>query len=300
MLILLVFVAEPIARSQSTYAAIDLPDDPSTTRQATPDGSTSQSSTPSVPQAQSAPGTAPQMTEEEQRRVAEEELKKQEKQRVFGVMAAFNTTRNSDAQPLSSAQKYRLFFKSATDPWPFLLSAFTSGVDQAQNSFPEYGQGMQGYAKRFGASYTDYFTGNLLGNAVLASLLKEDPRYFQKGTGSDTSRALWAATSTVWCKRDNGTWGPNYANVVGNLMGAAVSNLYYPESDRTAGGTIERGVTVTAEAIIGSEVIEFWPDIVRHHNRKKAEKLARQGGQSAVQNTSPSTPSTPAPASPQP
>jgi hypothetical protein len=227
-------------------------------------------------------------------------LKKQEKQRVFGVMATFNTTRNKDALPLSSAQKYQLFFKSATDPWPFLLSAFTSGVDQAQNSFPEYGQGMQGYAKRFGASYTDYFTGNLLGNAVLASLLKEDPRYFQKGTGSDTSRALWAASSTVWCKRDNGTWGPNYANVVGNLMGAAVSNLYYPESDRTASGTIERGVTVTAEAIIGSEVIEFWPDIVRHHNRKKAEKLARQGGQNAVQSTSPAAPSAPAPVTPQP
>ena len=101
-------------------------------------------------------------------------------------MATFNTTVNKDAVPLSSGQKYQLFFKSATDPWPFLLSAFLSGIDQAENSFPEYGQGMQGYAKRFGASYTDYFIGNLLGNAVLASLMKEDPRYFQKGTGSYT------------------------------------------------------------------------------------------------------------------
>ena len=192
-------------------------------------------------------------------------------------MATFNTTRDKDALPLSSAQKYQLFFKSATDPWPFLLSAFSAGVDQAENSFPAYGQGVKGYAKRFGADYTDYFTGNLLGNAVLASLLKEDPRYFQKGTGSLTGRALWAATSTVWCKRDNGSWGPNYANVVGNLMGAAVSNLYYPEADRTASGTIERGVTVTAEAIVGSEVIEFWPDLVRRHRRKQAEKLASQG-----------------------
>ena len=143
-------------------------------------------------------------------------------------MATFNTTTNKDAVPLSTGQKYQLFFKSATDPWPFLLAGFGAGIDQADDSFPEYGQGMQGYAKRFGAAYTDYFTGNLLGNAVLASLMKEDPRYFQKGTGSYTSRFLWAATSTVWCKRDNATWGPNYANVLGNLMGAAVSNLYYP------------------------------------------------------------------------
>ena len=137
---------------------------------------------------------------------------------------------------------------------------------------------MQGYGKRFGAAYTDYFTGNLLGNAVLASLLKEDPRYFQKGTGSISSRVLWAATSTVWCKRDDATWGPNYANVVGNLMGAAVSNLYYPASERTATDTISRGFTVTAEAIVGSEVIEFWPDIVRHHKRKASREASSPGG----------------------
>ena len=197
---------------------------------------------------------------------------------MMGVMATFNTTTNRDALPLTPGEKYQLFFKSATDPWPFLLAAFTSGIDQADNSFPEYHQGWKGYGKRFGASYTDYFTGNLLGNAVLASLLKEDPRYFQKGTGRVAGRAAWAATSSVWCKRDSGSWGPNYANVIGNLMGSAVSNLYYPESDRTVSGTIERGVSVTAEAIVGSEVIEFWPDVVRHHKRKQAEKLARQMG----------------------
>ena len=220
-------------------------------------------------------------------------------QRVFGVMATFNTTNNRDALPLSTRQKYQLFFKSASDPWPFVLTAVGAGIDQAQNSFPEYGQGVEGYAKRWGAGYTDYFTGNLLGNAVLASMLKEDPRYFQKGTGSFASRALWAAGGTVWCKRDNGTWGPNYANVVGNLMGAAVSNLYYPAADRTVGETLERGFTVTAQAIIGSEVIEFWPDMVRHHRRKQAEKLARQGMQStaapaaAPQTTPPLTPRSP-------
>jgi hypothetical protein len=208
------------------------------------------------------------------------QLEQEEHQRVLGIMATFNTTRNKEALPLTAGQKYQLFFKSATDPWPFAVAAFGAGIDQADNSFPEYGQGMQGYAKRFGAAYTDYFTGNFFGNAVLTSILHEDPRYFQKGTGSFSSRALWASASTVWCKRDNGTWGPNYANVMGNLMGSAISNFYYPESNRTARGTIERGVTVSAEGIIGAEVIEFWPDIVRHYRRKQAKKLARQSAQS--------------------
>jgi hypothetical protein len=279
--------AGPTARSQSADAALNLPDAPLANIDQTSPPSTPASPAQSGSQTPVAPGAVTQSPEEEARKKAQQQLQAQEKQRVFGVMATFNTTTNKDALPLSAKQKYQLFFKSASDPWPFLLAGFGAGIDQAEDSFPEYGQGAQGYAKRFGAAYTDYFTGNLLGNAVLASLMKEDPRYFQKGTGSFTTRFLWAATSTVWCKRDNATWGPNYANVIGNLMGAAVSNLYYPQSDRTVGGTLGRGFTVTAQAIVGSEVIEFWPDIVRHHRRKQAEKLARQGGVKTISQPAP-------------
>jgi hypothetical protein len=298
--------AGPRARSQSADAALNLPDAPlasiaQTSPPSTPVPSTPVPSTPPTPgqsssQTPAAQSAVAQTPEEAERKKAQQQLQAQEKQRVFGVMATFNTTRNKDAVPLSAGQKYQLFFKSASDPWPFLLAGFGAGIDQAEDSFPEYGQGAQGYAKRFGAAYTDYFTGNLLGNAVLASLMKEDPRYFQKGTGSYTSRFLWAATSTVWCRRDDATWGPNYANVLGNLMGASVSNLYYPQSDRTVGGTLGRGFTVTAQAIVGSEVIEFWPDIVRHYRRKQAEKLARQPG---VKTISQPAPQSAAPAPPQ-
>lgn len=216
---------------------------------------------------------------------AEEELKQQEKQRVMGVMATFNTTRNKDAAPLTAGQKFKLYFRSATDPWPFLLAGAVAGIGQAQDSTPEWGQGAQGYAKRFGAGYTDSFIGNFFGNAVLPSLWHEDPRYFQRGTGSKMRRILWAASSTIWCKRDNGGWGPNYANVVGNLIGAAIGRAYYPPSDRTVGGTISDGFTVSAEGVVGSEIIEFWPDIVRAHRRKQAEKQARQAAEKNAKGT---------------
>lgn len=194
---------------------------------------------------------------------------------MMGVMATFNTTRDRDAAPLSSGQKYKLFFRSAIDPWPFLLTAVVAGIGQAENSNPTWGQGMRGYGKRYGAGYGDYFIGNLFGNAILTSLLREDPRYFQKGTGNPMKRFLWAASSTVWCKRDSGTWGPNYANVGGNMIGAAIGRFYYPASGRTVGDTLTDGLTVSAEGIVGAEVIEFWPDMVRAHRRKKAEKQAR-------------------------
>ena len=224
---------------------------------------------------------------------SEEQLKVQERQRVLGVMAAFNTTLDRDALPLSPAQKFQLFFKSQTDPWPFGLAAVVAGINQATNSPSEYGQGVEGYAKRFGATYTDAFIGNLFGNAILTTWWHEDPRYFQKGTGSATSRVLWAATSTVWCRRDNGTWGPNYANLAGNLIGAAIANVYYPESQRTVGDTVTRGLTVSAEGIVGSEIIEFWPDMVRHYQRKKAEKLARKAARQNAHGSAGQTSSAP-------
>src|ERR1700761_2365027 len=274
---LVLLFAEPRVRGQVANATLNLPDAPlanlsQTSTQTDAPAASGQSSSQTSP----VPSKAPPLTPEEQRRKAQEQLEQEEHQRVWAVVATFNTTANREAVPLSPGQKYQLFFKSASDPWPFLLASVLAGIGQAENSLPEYGQGVQGYGKRFGAEYGDYFIGNFLGNAVLASLWHEDPRYYQRGHGTYLRRALWAATGTVWSKRDSGTWGPNYANVVGNMCGAAVANVYYPESERTVGGTIGRGFSVTAQGIIGSEVIEFWPDIVRHHQRKQAEKLARK------------------------
>jgi len=246
---------------------------------------------PSSQSSSSAQAPAPDADADKQKRAqAEEQLKAQEKQRVMGVMATFNTTQNQNALPLSPGQKFRLFFRSETDPWPFMLAAVVSGIGQADDSYPEWHQGLKGYGRRFAGAYSDAFIGNFFGNAVLPVLLKEDPRYYQKGTGSAKKRFLWAAASTVWCKRDNGRWGPNYANVGGNLIGSAIARIYYPASERTVSDTITDGLTVSAEGIVGAEVIEFWPDMVRHHNRKKAEKLAREAAQSASQSAAPEAP----------
>jgi hypothetical protein len=283
-------LAAPLAAQQDTPSQVVsssaglLPDAPNpqtdaaqqADSQATPPQNPQQTPQQTPPQPTSGSTQSQQQSpQQSQHDKAEQELKQQETQRVAGVMATFNTTRNPDATPLSSGQKFQLFFRSAFDPWPFGLSGVVAGIGQAEDSTPAWGQGMQGYAKRFGAGYSDYFLGNFFGNAVLPSLLHEDPRYFQKGSGKPIKRVLWAAASTVWCKRDKGTWGPNYANVGGNLIGSAIGRIYYPPADRTVSGTISDGLTVSAEGIVGAEVIEFWPDLVRHYRQKKAEKQAR-------------------------
>jgi hypothetical protein len=200
---------------------------------------------------------------------AEEELKQEEHQRIMGVIPNFNSTSDRNAAPLTPKQKFQLAFRSATDPFQFLAAGFDAGLNQAEDNFQGYGQGAQGYAKRYAAAYTDSFNGTMIGNAILPILMHEDPRYFRKGTGSITRRLFYAASTTVWCKRDNGNWGPNYANVLGNFVAGGISNLYYPSSDRGAGLTIERALTDTFEGTFGAVLIEFWPDLSKRLHKKK-------------------------------
>jgi hypothetical protein len=192
---------------------------------------------------------------------AEEELKQQEHQRIMGVIPNFNTSYVQNAAPLTPSQKFRLALRSATDPVAFLTAGFVAGIEQARDTFPDYGQGGEGYAKRFGAAYVDSFNGGMLGNALFPALLHQDPRYFRKGTGPFSHRLFYAIASTVRTRNDNGRWAPNYSNLLGNLAAGGISNLYYPESDRGFVLTVQRALTVSAEGALGSIFVEFWPDI---------------------------------------
>lgn len=199
---------------------------------------------------------------------AAEELKQEEKQRILGVVPNFNTTNDLEAAPLSTRQKYSLAFRSAIDPFQFVAAGLDAGFSQATGAFSGYGQGMQGYGKRFGAAYADSFSGTMIGNGFFPAVLHDDPRYFRKGSGSVGGRIWWALVSTVRCKDDSGRWAPNYPNLLGNVAAGGLSNVYYPASDRGVGLTFERALTVTAEGTLGALADEFWPDIQRKLHRK--------------------------------
>lgn len=164
--------------------------------------------------------------------VAEEEIKIEEKQRVLGAIPNFYVTYIPDPAPLTSKQKFKLALRTVIDPFTFAVVAGTAGVQQGQNHFEEYGQGAQGYAKRFAAGYGDTLSGTFIGSAILPSLLKQDPRYFYKGTGTVPSRFLYAVANSVICKGDNKRWQPSYSNILGSLAAGGISNLYYPGNDR--------------------------------------------------------------------
>ena len=164
--------------------------------------------------------------------IAEDEIKVEEKQRVLGVIPNFYVTYDSNPVPLSPRQKFELAWKTTTDPVNFGITGVIAGIQQAQNDFSGYGQGAQGFAKRYGASYADFVAGTYIGSAILPSLLKQDPRYFYKGTGTKRSRILYALANAVICKGDNGHWQANYSSIIGSLAAGGISNLYYPAKNR--------------------------------------------------------------------
>jgi hypothetical protein len=168
--------------------------------------------------------------------LAEEQLNVEEKQRVLGFIPNFYVSYDRNAPSLAAKQKFELAWRTIVDPVTFLASGVVAGIEQADNGFSGYGQGAQGYAKRFGAAYADASISTVIGNAILPSIFRQDPRYFYKGSGTTRSRVFYALANSVICKGDNGHWQANYSGILGSLAAGGISNLYYPASNRDGVG----------------------------------------------------------------
>jgi hypothetical protein len=165
-------------------------------------------------------------------KLAEEQVQIAVQQRIGGVIPNFYSAYDWNAPPMGPKQKLKLSIRSIIDPISFLAVAGIAGAEQYQNIFPDYGGGLEGYGKRYGAALATHVSGDLLGRAVYPSIFHQDPRYFYKGKGSFGSRALYALSTAVIAKGDDGRWMPNYSAVLGNFSAAAISNLYVPDADR--------------------------------------------------------------------
>jgi hypothetical protein len=188
--------------------------------------------------------------------VATEEIKEQEHQRVLGFIPNFYVSYRPDAAPLTTKLKYQLAWKSTTDVVTIGGVAFLAGLQQAGDQYSEFGQGAEGYAKRFGAAYGDAFVSTFLSGAVFPSLFKQDPRYFYRGTGNTKKRILYAISNSVWCKGDNGRWQVNYSNVAGVVSGAAIVSTYYPSKNQGT-NILQNSLIRMGESSLAGVVQEF-------------------------------------------
>jgi len=189
--------------------------------------------------------------------VATQQLKAEEQQRVLRFIPNLYVTYEPHPEPLTAKMKFRLAYKSLTNPYFFGRTAAWAGVQQARDNPSEWQQGAKGYGKRLGAGFADGITGGLISNAILPSLLHQDPRYFYQGTGTKKSRALHAMWAPFVCKGDNGAWQPNYSQLGGSLISYSISTAYYPQSNRSAGHVFQTFGIDMGLHVVGSLAQEF-------------------------------------------
>jgi hypothetical protein len=195
--------------------------------------------------------------------------KKEQSQRILGVVPMFAVTSRQDAPPLTPGQKFHLFVKSSIDPFTFVVAGLQAGIGQATDDFPAYGQGAEGYGKRYGAALADSVSSNFFSNFFYPVLLKQDPRYFRLGEGTVKHRIGYAVAQEFVCRNDRGERAFNFSSALGALSTGGISNAYYPQSDRGFGLTMSRAGIALIYGSAGGLVSEFWPDIQRKLFHKK-------------------------------
>jgi hypothetical protein len=194
--------------------------------------------------------------------LAEQQITAEEHQRILGVLPNFYVTYERNAAPLTKRQKFKLAFVVSRDPLTFFTTGVNAGIEQATGAFSGYGYGFSGYAQRYAAGYGDHLSATFFGSAIFPSLFHQDPRYFYLGHGSVVHRALYAISTVVICKGDNGKWQPNYSNVFGNLASGGISSFYYPNSAKHDVQTSVDNIFIgIGEGSIGTLFQEF---LLRH------------------------------------
>lgn len=199
--------------------------------------------------------------------IAAEQMRAEEKQRLIGVVPNFYVSYVPDAAPLTSKQKFSLATRDTFD-WTRLIGvSIGAGIQQANNSFSGYGQGAAGYGKRWGALFANGRTSDFFDHYVYASIFHQDPRYFYQGTGTTKSRLYHALSYAFVARSDSGKTMPNYSYLLGDLTSGAISNAYYPSSNRGAGlvftnagiGLAGRMVQGLAQEFIGKRLTKNVP-----------------------------------------
>lgn len=195
--------------------------------------------------------------------------------RIFGVLPNYRTASGTAPfAPITAKQKFTIAAKDSFDYPVYMISGAFAALYQLDDQNPSYGQGLKGYARRFGSAYGDQAIGNLMTEGLMPSLLREDPRYFRLGAGSGYSkwhRTGYALRGVMVAKSDHGNWTFNGAEWLGSAAGVAISNLYYPSDTRDAFDNTEKLLVAVATDAFSNVLKEFWPDIKQKLFAKKAK-----------------------------
>jgi len=241
-----------------------------------PEQTQAQQQTNPPAQPQSNPPAQPAQTSAEQKEKTQEQKTGTSNDRLFFTLPNFLTVENANQiPPLSAKQKFKVVARSSFDYIEFPWYGFLAGISQAQNSEPGYGQGAEGYGKRYGAAFADGTIENFWTSAILPSVLHEDPRFYELGEGSFGHRTWYAMSRIVVTRTDSGHSQFNFSEIFGSAIAAGISTYtYHPHADQTLGNTASVWGSQIGYDTITIVVKEFWPDIRRKIRGHKDQSAA--------------------------
>jgi hypothetical protein len=191
--------------------------------------------------------------------------------RAFGVMPNYRTADGTAPfHPITTKEKFTIATKDSFDTPVYFTTALFAGLSQlegADNSV--FGQGMKGFAHRYGINYADQVIGNYFPEAIVPALLHKDPRYFRKGEGPKWGRLFYAVSHIVVSKNDRGVTTFNSPEILGNALASLTVMSYHPHERTLGGGLYQWGVTYIGADMVGQILKEFWPDVKRHYSHKR-------------------------------
>jgi hypothetical protein len=208
---------------------------------------------------------------------AKKEDAKKKDDRMFYVMPNYLTVDGqSEVKPVSWKEKFSMAAKGSFDPYEFTIVGIVAGIHQAADDDPGFGQGMKGYAKRYGAAFADQVDGNIMVGGVFPTILKVDPRYYRLGRGSFAHRFGYAIDRIFIARKDSGSHTFNISEFAGNAAAIGISNVYYPAADRNFSGNLNDWGTQMGLDALGNELKEFWPDVHAYLQKRQARHLQKQ------------------------
>jgi hypothetical protein len=272
-------ICRPRQRTSATCAAIlfaavcaSVPVRAQESAPPTPQQTQAQQQTNPPAQAQSNPPAQPAQTSAEQKEKTQEQKTGTSNDRLFFALPNFLTVSNADQiPPLTSKQKFKVVARSSFDYVEFPWYGALAGISQAEDSEPGYGQGAEGYAKRYGAAFADGTIENFWTSAILPSLLHEDPRFYELGEGSFGHRTWYAVSRIFITRTDSGHKAFNFSEILGSAIAAGISTYtYHPHADQTLGNTASVWGSQIGYDTITIVIKEFWPDIKKKIHKDRS------------------------------
>ncbi|HEY1213283.1 MAG TPA: hypothetical protein VGE93_06590 [Bryobacteraceae bacterium] len=191
-----------------------------------------------------------------------------QRKRIFGIIPNYRTFPSLvHYEPLTPGQKFKISAQDSFDRGTFVLAAAFAGESQLTNANPSFGDGVAAYGRYLGTAYADFVIGDMMTEGLYPTLLRQDPRYFRRGTGSGMARIGYAVGQLFWTHTDSGAMQFNYAEVVGNSTAVAISTAYYADNRNASDALIKLATQLGVDGA-ANILKEFSPDIYRKFHRK--------------------------------